>query len=160
MNAIAIVLCVAVLPSGVHIKKERKQLACNSIEQIRKEAKKYKLSPALIAALIYVESGWKRTAVSPKGACGLTQVLPKYTGGRLTGKKYSCRELKNPRTSIRVGVRILNFWINDYGRGNLRVGLCGYSSGYRCKGRYPLRNGMRYARKVLALKKRIEKQQK
>ncbi len=160
MNIItAALVYLTLLPPTPQIKQSRKQLARESVRQVVSESKKYdNLSPTLIAAVIYVESGWNAKAVSPKGACGLTQVMPKYTSRKMSGRKYTCKELMDPRISIRVGTRILNYWVNVYGAGDLEVGLCGYSSGFRCKGKHPLKAGQRYARKVLALKKRIENQ--
>ena len=39
-------------------------------------ARQYALSPALVRAVIQVESGWEPGAVSPKGAKGLMQLMP------------------------------------------------------------------------------------
>src|SRR4030065_1134715 len=37
---------------------------------------KYNIEPSLIKAVITAESNWKPTAVSPKGAIGLMQLVP------------------------------------------------------------------------------------
>src|ERR1700679_1976185 len=39
-------------------------------------AQQYAVSPALVRAVIQVESGWEPGAVSPKGAKGLMQLMP------------------------------------------------------------------------------------
>lgn len=122
-------------------------------------------------SMIFVESGWKKTAVSKANACGLTQVLPRYTG-KIT-KKFTCDQLKDPKVSIMVGARTLRWWI-DYHKNSLTEkqkaemspggfkkyyitrGLCGYNAGFRCSGKKPNSNGIRYANKVLRLKKRLE----
>ena len=151
-------LCLTFSSPNFYLSKSRQQLVCNSIEQVYKESTENNISPTLLLALIYVESGWKKTAVSWAGACGLTQVIPKYTGTYPTKtRRYTCKQLKNPRTSIRAGAKILSYWVNKYARGNVRIGLCGYSSGYRCKGPRAVKRGMRYARKVLKIQKKIEK---
>ena len=158
--------CSSVVPEGVSLSKHRYKLACKSQSIIEKEAEKYNLSPELLAALIFVESGWNRKAVSKAGACGLTQVIPKWTGPPVTSRKYTCSELKKPKVSIQVGAKILDYWIRKYGNGNIKVGLCGYNSGYRCKitlregkkKRYRINYrapGMRYSRKVLRYKNKI-----
>jgi len=39
-------------------------------------SRRYDLSPSLIAALVWQESGWRENAVSPVGARGLAQLMP------------------------------------------------------------------------------------
>ena len=118
--------------------------------QIVKSAKKHKIKPETLVSLIFVESSFGKKAVSPKGACGLTQVMPKYTGKYSPVKKYSCNQLKNPYTSIRAGSKILRWWIN-YHDGDLKRALCSYNAGFRCgiKRKKVSKHGMRYANKVL-----------
>jgi len=128
------------------------------MEQVFQESEKNNISPTLLMSVIYIESGWDKTARSHMNACGLTQVIPKYTGSRITKtKKYTCSQLKNPSVAIAVGAKTLSYWINKYGDGNFKTGLCGYAAGFRCKGKKISSGGMRYARKVLAFKYRIEK---
>lgn len=129
---------------------------CRLMPTVIKEANKNNLEPILLAALITVESGWRPKIVSSKDACGLTQVIPKYTGN--ITRKYTCDQLKNPYTSIRAGAKILKWWI-DYHNGDISRGLCGYAAGFRCgkkKGTKPLKAGMRYSKKVLSQKQKIE----
>ena len=115
------------------------------------------IEPEIFIALIYTESRWTPRAKSRANACGLTQVIPKWTGGRATGgRKYTCKELYDPVTSIRAGGQILNTWLYRYGRGDYKIGLCGYNAGYRCKGKNPNLKGKRYARIVLKRAKRIK----
>ena len=162
-SAIASIFCLMfsnLSPPDFYLSKTRKSLACKSSEQIIKESKHADIEPTLIVALIFVESNWKRTVVSRANACGLTQVIPKYTG-KIT-KKHTCEQLKVPKNSIYVGIKTLKYWI-DYHEGNISRGLCSYNAGYRCsykkkKGKIikrPNKYGMRYARKVLKVKKMI-----
>jgi len=127
---------------------------------IVKNAQINDIKPELLVSLIFVESSFNYWAVSHAGACGLTQVLPKYTG-KIT-KKYTCEQLKVPRNSIYVGAKTLRFWINHHD--DISRGLCGYNAGFRCsyrrnkKGKIvkrPNKYGMRYARKVQRISKRI-----
>jgi hypothetical protein len=155
---IAQVMCLALMSPEFHLNKSRQDLACRSIGQILEDSEESDVDPSLLIAVIFTESSWRKSAVSPVGACGLTQVIPKYTGGSLTGtRRYTCSQLKRPRNAIRAGSKILGFWINRYGNGNIKVGLCGYSSGFRCKGERPLKAGMRYALKVLKMKRKIDR---
>ncbi len=155
-TAIAVaIFCSIFSAPDFYLSKARKKTACKSLELVYKESKKVDLAPTLIMSMIFVESGWKKKAVSPKNACGLTQVLPKYTG-RIT-RKYTCDQLKNPKISITVGTKTLKWWIN-YHDGDIQKGLCGYNAGFRCgkKGKKPSRLGMKYAKKVLKIQKEIE----
>ena len=134
----------------------RERLVCRVLPTVVKESQKHNLDPDLVLALITVESNWKREAVSPADACGLTQVIPKYTG-QIT-KRYSCDQLKNPYVSIKAGTKILKWWI-DYHKGDVTRGLCGYNAGFRCgiKRKKPSKGGMRYAKKVLTQKQNIKR---
>ena len=149
-------------PPDFYLSQSRRNLACKSTNQIIQESNTVDVDPTLVMALIFVESNWKRTAVSRANACGLTQVIPKYTG-KIT-KKHTCEQLKVPKNSIHVGIRTLKYWI-DYHKGNISRGLCSYNAGYRCSYKRkngkivkrPNKHGMRYARKVLKVKKMIDK---
>ena len=122
---------------------------CAYEHQIRAEANKNNLDPALLAALIYVESSFYRTATSAAGACGLTQVIPKWTGGPETkGIKYTCKQLKNPTTSIRVGAQILSYNIRVYANGNINKGLCYYNAGTKCITKKGYYKRLGYVKKV------------
>ena len=103
------------------------------------------MDPEVVVALIHQESRWKVGAVSRAGACGLTQVLPKYA-------KISCYELKDPVISIWIGTKMLSTWLYRFGRGDYRKGLCGYNGGYRCGERSYV-----YARSVLRRASRLNR---
>lgn len=109
------------------------QSLCKYEHDIRLQAKRNSLDPALLAAVMYVESGFYKNAVSSAGACGLTQVIPKWTGGpESMNRKYTCRQLRDPKTSIRVGAEILSYHIRVYANGNIDKGLCYYNAGTKC----------------------------
>ena len=141
-------------PPDFYLSEYRKKLVCKSASQVIEQSRAVDIEPSLVMALITVESNWKRTAVSSANACGLTQVIPKYTG-KIT-KKYTCKQLQIPRNSIYVGTKTLRYWINWH-KGDIARGLCAYNAGYRCGGKKPNRHGMRYARKVLKVQKMINR---
>jgi len=149
------ILCLAMLSLGMP-KGERAQFACDLLPDVIEASETYNLDPALMVAMIHTESRWSHKAVSRSNACGLTQVLPKYT----KNPKLSCNDLKDPKTSIWVGAKKLNYWIYKYGRGNKRIGLCGYNAGFRCKGENKHRRGMKYAAKVLKRTRMIKRKYK
>ena len=155
LTAKIICLIFASGPPNFWLSEHRQDLICKQAPTVIEESEKNNLDPSLLLALITVESNWKRTAVSSANACGLTQVIPKYTG-RIT-KKYTCNQLKRPKTSIQAGAKILRWWI-DYHDGDVTRGLCGYNAGFRCgkKRKRPIKGGIRYARKVLKMQKTIK----
>ena len=150
MAITAKVLCAAIIASSGVFGIGGKDRACKHSRQVVEASSKYKLDPYLLTALIQVESNWKSHVVSPAGACGLTQVVHKYS-------KYNCKQLKNPKISIWEGAKKLNYWIYKYGKGNLKIGLCGYNAGFRCKGKSAIKSGLTYARKVVTMSNRLKR---
>ena len=151
---LAEILCAAVMSISSMYNTDT---ACKYMDEVVEVSQKWDIEPEIFIALIYTESRWTPRAKSRANACGLTQVIPKWTGGRATGgRKYTCKELYDPVTSIRAGGQILNTWLYRYGRGDYKIGLCGYNAGYRCKGKNPNLKGKRYARIVLKRAKRIK----
>ncbi len=73
-------------------------------------ARDYGVEPALLKAVMAAESGFNPTAVSPKGAIGLMQLMP-ATAERygLAGdaKRSIQQKLTDPKTNIRLGARYL-----------------------------------------------------
>ena len=156
LTAKIICLIFASGPPDFWLSEYRQDLVCKQASTVIEESAKNDVDPSLLLALITVESNWKRTAVSSANACGLTQVIPKYTGN--ITKRYTCEQLKHPKTSIKVGAKILAWWIK-YHNGNITSALCGYNAGFRCgkNRKRPSKGGMRYARKVLKMQKTIKK---
>ena len=85
----------------------------------------------LLQALIAAESGFNPTAVSPKGAIGLMQIMP------ATARRYGVdgdrtmaleRKLVDPKTNIRTGTRYLRDLINMF-PGQLELALAAYNAG-------------------------------
>ena len=125
----AILMCMIMMNPEFHLSEYRKKLVCKQAQHVHNVATKNKLEPEILFALIYVESGWNKDAVSHKGACGLTQVMPKYTGGSAIRKKYTCEQLKNPKTSISAGGKILGWWLRWH-KGEIKRALCAYNAGF------------------------------
>jgi len=49
-------------------------------EAISAAAARYGIDPAVLSAVVQCESGWRPEAVSPRGAMGLMQLMPKTAG--------------------------------------------------------------------------------
>lgn len=80
------------------------------------------LDAALLHAVISVESGYNRTAVSPKGATGLMQLLP------ATARRYGSRNLLDPAENIRAGAHYLKDLLAMFDN-NLELALAAYNAG-------------------------------
>jgi len=160
MNELVFALCAAMPVLGMS--NYRTEKACEYMPQIIKSSEKYRIDPEVMIGLIFVESSFHKNVVSSAGACGLTQIMPKYTG-KIT-RKYSCDYLKrNPLESIDAGAKILRWWIDYHHKKNqaaktkekrsgaevFKRALCSYNAGFRCSGKRPSKGGMRYSRKVL-----------
>ena len=157
MTAIEL-MCTAILALGVGGNEKNGNFACSLLPEIYQAAHENDIDPSLIVSVIHYESRFRPKVVSSANACGLMQVVPKWTGSKKTGvPKLSCSQLKNPSTNIKYGTFTLRYWIKKYGRGSLKVGLCGYNAGFRCKGKSPNLTGMKYAKTVKRLSRRIKR---
>jgi len=98
---------------------------------IETEARSSGLDPALVKAVIAVESSFEPTAVSPKGALGLMQVIPP-TGARYgvsADRKRSVEQkLLDPMTNIRAGTRYLRDLLAMF-EGDRVLALAAYNAG-------------------------------
>jgi hypothetical protein len=94
-----------------------------SIEGIISEsARKYHLDPALIKAIIAVESGGNSKAVSPAGAQGLMQLMPD------TAAELGVTDPFDPAQNIMAGSRYMRQLLDRY-QGNVRLALAAYNWG-------------------------------
>ncbi|MFC4345415.1 lytic transglycosylase domain-containing protein [Cupriavidus numazuensis] len=105
---------------------------------IRQIAGKQDVDPALVKAVMAVESGFNPSAVSPKGAIGLMQVIPD-TGARFgvsaDARRSVGEKLADPHTNISAGVRYLR-WLMELFPDNLELVLAAYNAGEGAVQRY------------------------
>jgi soluble lytic murein transglycosylase-like protein len=102
----------------------------NLIEAAAREAA---LDLALVHAVISVESGYNATALSPKGAIGLMQVMPE------TALRYGVRNAKrSPAANLRVGTRYLSDLMQLFDN-RLDLVLAAYNAGENTVVRYGMR---------------------
>lgn len=97
---------------------ERKEI----LEQVQCESKRLKLPPALVMAVIDVESRFNRWAVSPAGAVGLMQVMPFWP--HKLGMDNS--QLVKIDHNIHIGCTILKYYI-ERARGDYTKALAMYN---------------------------------
>ena len=89
---------------------------------IAKVAREQKIEPALLHAVVAVESAYNPQAVSPKGATGLMQLMP------ATAKQYGVTDLLNPVENLRAGARYLRALMAKFDN-NMRLVLAAYNAG-------------------------------
>jgi hypothetical protein len=100
------------------------------LDAVGEAADLYGLPEEVLTALITQESNWDPSAVSPKGAVGLTQVLPATAAEMLPGysKQGIATLLQDPIHQISLGARHLS-GLRDRFEGSLTEALAVYNSG-------------------------------
>ena len=98
---------------------------------IKEYAGKYDLDWLLVDSVIYHESRFRKQAVSPRGACGLMQLMPATAdevARKLGWKNYSEQQLFNPRVNIELGCYYLNSLLKEF-HGDVKLALVAYNAG-------------------------------
>ena len=80
------------------------------------------VSPALVLAIISVESGGRTDAVSVKGAQGVMQLMPD------TAKRFGVTDSLSAAENIKGGVTYLD-WLLDEFKGDAVMAIAGYNAG-------------------------------
>jgi soluble lytic murein transglycosylase-like protein len=113
---------------------------------IHAAARKYQVDPALVEAVIQVESNFDPNAVSRAGATGLMQLMEK------TAAHYQVYNRFNPHENIRGGVAHLRDLMDRF-EGKLPLVLAAYNAGSTAVNRYrgvpPYPETRRYIQKVM-----------
>ena len=92
------------------------------LAHVRSAADKYKLPPALLLAVMAVESNFDARAVSEKGAMGLMQLMPG------TAREMYVSDVYDPGQNIDGGARYLRILANQYSGDMVRT-LAAYNAG-------------------------------
>jgi hypothetical protein len=113
---------------------------------IHEKAEKYKVDPALVAAVVETESRFRTNARSQVGAKGLMQLMPR------TGRWMGARNLYDPEQNVDAGVKYLSY-LSDRFDGNLKKTIAAYNGGEGNVKRYngvpPFRETQQYVNKVM-----------
>jgi len=123
---------------------------------ITKAANKFKLDSALIKAVIKAESNFNHRAVSPVGAQGLMQLMPK------TASDLKVEDSFHPEKNIEGGARYLRYLLNTY-KGDLTLALAAYNAGEKAVAKYnynvpPYRETQNYIKRVFSFYKSYSNQ--
>lgn len=138
-------------PSGAQVTAPRmqhmQQIANTYGVEILKATLGTDVSPALVLAVIGIESGGRHEAVSSAGAAGLMQLIP------ATAERFGVKDSKDPVQNIKGGVAYLNWLMKRFDRDPLMV-LAAYNAGEGAvdanKGVPPYAETRDYVPKVLA----------
>jgi soluble lytic murein transglycosylase-like protein len=118
---------------------------------IQTASEKFRLDPALVKAIIQVESNFNPQAVSRKGARGLMQLMPE------TAARYNEYNLFSPLSNITVGSHHLSYLLARYSQ-NETLALAAYNAGEDVVDRYqgipPFKETQLYVKRVMQYHKR------
>lgn len=121
----------------------------SEIEQlVHRLAPQYSVDPKLVLAVIRVESSFNATAVSPKNAQGLMQLIPE------TAERFGVKQVFNPAENIKGGMAYLR-WLLAFFEGDVPLVAAAYNAGERAVERFrgipPYPETRNYVRKITSL---------
>lgn len=145
-------------PIVAEIESEDVYLATNQVQQkvfglVRKLAPEYGVSPRLVMAVIRSESNFEPSAVSPKNAQGLMQLIPE------TSLRFNVRKPFDPEQNIRGGLSYLR-WLLAYFEGDVALVAAAYNAGEGTVNRYrgipPYAETRGYVKRIMSIFKKDE----
>lgn len=120
---------------------------------VRKLAPEYGINPRLVMAVIRAESNFEATAVSPKNAQGLMQLIPE------TSVRFNVKKPFDPEQNIRGGLSYLR-WLLAYFEGDVVLVAAAYNAGEGAVNRYrgipPFAETRGYVKRILSIFKKDE----
>lgn len=135
-EGLALFLATDDLPSSSMARRlapERKDAGMRRhARQVELAAAEQGIDPALVHAVIQVESGYDARAVSPKGAIGLMQLMP------ATARRFDVKDSYDPVQNLRGGTRYLRMLLDIFEH-DLAVALAAYNAGEGAVRRHALR---------------------
>ena len=96
---------------------------------VRLAAPEFNLEPHLVLAFIATESNFNATAVSPKNAQGLMQLIPE------TAARFGVRNIMDPTQNVRGGMAYLRWLLARY-QGDVVLAAAAYNAGEGAVERY------------------------
>lgn len=124
-------------------------------DTIQRYASQYGVSAEMVKAVIAVESCYNSTAVSPKGAMGLMQLIP------ATADRFGVVDAFDENENIHAGTRYLSWLLKRYD-GDLHKAIAAYNAGEGAVDKHngipPYSETQQYVRKVLGTYNRLSGQ--
>lgn len=98
-------------------------------EEITLISQKYGIEPSLVASMINAESGFKETAKSSKGACGLMQLMPSTAKWlcEMQGEEFLEKNLFDAKNNINLGTYYMHYLLEKFK--SLKSAICAYNAG-------------------------------
>lgn len=127
---ISIIITLAVL-AGAVFAAARSVFPLRYDETIKSRASAHELDPSLLAAIVFVESGFDRSSESPAGALGLMQLMPETAG-------WAAARMKRPELAdgltravpnLTLGAWYYRYLLDKYE--DERLALAAYNGGER-----------------------------
>ena len=123
---------------------EDKQLDVNAI--LKDAGAKHGLDPDFLSSVVHAESGYNVKAVSPKGARGLMQLMPK------TAEELGVMDSFDPAANVDGGTRYLRALLDQY-NGDVPKALAAYNAGEKRVAQYhgvpPYAETHAYVRRII-----------
>lgn len=94
-------------------------------------AREHRNDPALLAAVIKVESNFRPNAVSEAGAKGLMQLMPdtaQWIAKETSDSRFTVNQLADPQTNIELGSWYLRYLLENNGQNESKA-LAAYNAG-------------------------------
>jgi soluble lytic murein transglycosylase-like protein len=135
--------------SGITQPKTRSELTHSQIlELIDRAATSHKVDPALVRAVVSVESGFNHRAVARDGGKGLMQLMPG------TASWLGAKDALDPVQNLQAGTRYLKILLEKFNN-KLEFAVAAYNAGPSVVQEYngipPFPSTQQYVRKVMAL---------
>ncbi len=125
------------------------------------ECSTYELDPFLILAVIQTESNFTPKAVSPRGAIGLMQVMPK-TGEYVAKDKgisyKGISSLYDPFLNVKLGIHYLSFLADQFDSVENALAAYNYGPSKFANSKTLANNTPKYVKKVLNFKSFLEEE--
>ena len=155
---VMIILLISLISSKIAYSSQNVKKAYVRSVIIEQAKKSRYVSPSLALAVAKVESNFNANAVSPKGAIGVMQIMPRTALYEFGVQR---KNLFNTDLNIKIGIKFLDHLISKY-NGRIDIALSHYNGG-SAVGKWPnvkiIPATYKYVVKVLKISEKYNKNQ-